>query len=56
MTLEQKLSQGAVLGAAQKAINNPDSRAGFGLDWVKWQSPGVYYGQGRADRRRGKRV
>jgi CubicO group peptidase (beta-lactamase class C family) len=44
-TLEQMLSQGAVLAAAQKAIGNPDPRAGFGLDWVQWQSPGVYYGQ-----------
>ena len=44
-TLEQMLSEGAVLGAAQNAIGNPGPRAGFGLDWVQWESPGVYYGQ-----------
>ena len=32
VTLEQMLSQGAALGAAQKAIGNQDPRAGFGLD------------------------
>jgi CubicO group peptidase (beta-lactamase class C family) len=51
VTLEQMLSQGAVLAAAQYAIQQAlppedrDPRAGFGLDWVQWQSPGVYYGQ-----------
>jgi len=45
VTLKQMLSQGAALGAAQKAIGNQDPRAGFGLDWVQLQSPGVYYGQ-----------
>jgi CubicO group peptidase (beta-lactamase class C family) len=45
VTLEQMLSQGAVLGAAQQSAGNPDPRAGFGLDGVQWQSPGVYYGQ-----------
>jgi CubicO group peptidase (beta-lactamase class C family) len=45
VTLEQMLSQGAVLTAAQQAIGNPDPRAGFGLDRVYWRSPGVYYGQ-----------
>ena len=42
------LSQGAVLGAAQSAIQQGpqrDPRAGSGLDWAMWQSPGVYYGQ-----------
>jgi CubicO group peptidase (beta-lactamase class C family) len=45
VTLEQMLSQGAVLYAAQQALTNPDSRAGSGLDWSIWQGPGVYYGQ-----------
>ena len=47
VTLEQMLSEGAVLGAAQYAIQGPNggARAGFGLDGVQWQSPGVYYGQ-----------
>jgi len=51
VTLEQMLSQGAVLNAAQWAIQHAlppqdqDVRAGFGLDGVRWQSPGVYYGQ-----------
>lgn len=51
VTLEQMLSEGAVLGAAQSAVQQAlppqdrDPRAGFGLDWVAWQSPGVYYGQ-----------
>jgi len=47
VTLEQMLSQGAVLGAAQYALQGPNggSRAGFGLDGAQWQSPGVYYGQ-----------
>ena len=48
VTLEQMLSQGAVLGAAQSAIQQGaqrDPRAGCGLDWAMWQSPGVYYGQ-----------
>jgi hypothetical protein len=45
------LSEGAVLGAAQTAVQQAlppqdrDPRAGFGLDWVRWESPGVYYGQ-----------
>jgi hypothetical protein len=42
------LSQGAVLAAAQSAIQQGpqrDPRAGSGLDWAAWQSPGVYYGQ-----------
>jgi CubicO group peptidase (beta-lactamase class C family) len=48
VTLEQMLSQGAVLAAAQSAIQQGpqrDPRAGSGLDWAAWQSPGVYYGQ-----------
>jgi CubicO group peptidase (beta-lactamase class C family) len=47
VTLEQMLSQGAVLYAAQSAIQGSDGdpRAGSGLDWARWQSPGVYYGQ-----------
>ena len=45
VTLEQMLSQGAVLCAAQQALANPDPRAGSGLDWAMRQSPGVYYGQ-----------
>ena len=48
VTLERMLSQGAVLGAAQSAIQQGpqrDPRAGSGLDWAMWQSPGVYYGQ-----------
>ena len=44
-TLEEMLSQGAVLLAARQAINNPGPRAGFGLDGVYRRSPGVYYGQ-----------
>ena len=43
-TIEQMLSQGAVLVAAQNAIQG-SPRAGFGLDWSIWRSPGVYYGQ-----------
>ena len=51
VTLEQMLSEGAVLVAAQSAVQQAlpprdrDPRAGFGLDWVTWQSPGIYYGQ-----------
>jgi CubicO group peptidase (beta-lactamase class C family) len=49
VTLEQMLSEGAVLGAAQTQIQGSppqgDPRAGFGLDWAIWRSPGVYYGQ-----------
>ena len=45
VTLERMLAEGAVLGAAQQASGNSGARAGFGLDWVQWQSPGVYYGQ-----------
>jgi CubicO group peptidase (beta-lactamase class C family) len=51
VTLERMLSEGAVLGAAQAAVQQAlppqeqDPRAGFGLDWVRWVSPGVYYGQ-----------
>ena len=51
VTLEQMLSQAAVLNAAQAAIQqalppqDQDVRAGFGLDGAQRQSPGVYYGQ-----------
>jgi len=48
VTLEQMLSQGAVLVAAQSAIQQGpqrDPRAGSGLDWSMWESPGVYAGQ-----------
>jgi CubicO group peptidase (beta-lactamase class C family) len=45
VTLERMLSEGAVLGAAQSASGNAGARAGFGLDWAYWESPGVYYGQ-----------
>lgn len=44
-TLEQMLSQAAVLFAAREAIATPDARAGSGLDVAQWKSPGVYYGQ-----------
>jgi CubicO group peptidase (beta-lactamase class C family) len=44
-TLEQMLSQAAVLFAAREAIATPDARAGSGLDVAQWNSPGVYYGQ-----------
>ena len=39
VTLEQMLSEGAVLGAAQNAIGNPGPRAGFGLDWFSGKAP-----------------
>jgi CubicO group peptidase (beta-lactamase class C family) len=45
VTLEQMLSQGAVLYSAQGGLAMPDPRAGSGLDWSIWQGPGVYYGQ-----------
>ena len=44
-TLEQMLSQAAVLLAAREAIATPDARAGSGLDAAQWKSPGIYYGQ-----------